>query len=126
MAMETATGWRLPKTKEDWRLTFHMFTLVVTPVLLLIGISGQTWEFWSGLGLGLIDSLLAFVLTPDGIRKVLYAIGGVVTAVAGFLHYGDPVFVTALVAAIATALSSFIASFYTASSVASQVPSPIE
>lgn len=122
MAVELEPGFKPIKTKEDVRLAVHSVILAVAPVLILIGVDQLQWEFWTGVALGILDALLAFVLSPDGVRKFLYAASGIITGVMAWLHWGDPEFVTALIAAISTAFGSLVAAFYTPSSVATQLP----
>lgn len=112
-------GFHPLKTKEDYRLFFHTLALVFAPIAILLGYATDTsWSFWSGLVLGLVDALFSLVLTPDSIRKVLYALSALVTAVMIFLNLGDPQQLTLLIGAISSALGSVIAVFYTNGSTA--------
>lgn len=123
MAAEVEPGFRPIKTKEDVRLLFHTLALVLGPVFIIGGFTTETgWTYWTGLVLAFIDALLSLVLTPDGLRKVLYALSALVVAILGVLNLGDPAFTSALAAAIVGAISSVIAVFYTPASVATQLP----
>lgn len=122
MATETEVGFKPLKTREDWRLFFHSLALALAPVFIVAGFATDvSWAYWSGLVLALVDAVFSFVMSADGVRRVLYALSGLVVAIAIVLNLGDPTFITSLVGAIVGALSSVIAVFYTPSSVAGQV-----
>lgn len=112
------SGFKPLKTKEDFRLAFHALVLALIPVLVvLFGVTENDIVIWSVPILAAVDALLSFVNTQDGIRKVVYAVGGLaqtVLLVVGHMNESD---VTLKVGALVTFLTALVAVFYTPNSV---------
>lgn len=118
------SGFRPLKTKEDFRLAFHALVLALVPVLVvLFGVTENSIAIWTVPVLAAVDALLSFVNSQDGIRKVIYAVGGLaqtVLLVWGHVSESDA---TLRVGALVTFLVALVAVFYTPNSVvANPVP----
>lgn len=121
---QVESGFRPLKTKEDYRLAFHALVLAVVPVLVaLFGITENALVIWTVPILAAVDAILSFANSSDGVRKVIYAFGGLaqtILLVVGHMAESDA---TLKVGALVTFLVAAVAVFYTPNSVvANPVP----
>lgn len=114
------SGFRPLKTKEDWRLFFHAAVAALVPLLVVLwGVSEQGVLGYTAAGLAAADAVLSFTNTSDGVRRVIYAIGGVAQTVLLAVGNWAESDVTLKVGAVVTFLTALVAIFYTPNSAVS-------
>lgn len=121
---QVESGFRPLKTKEDLRLAFHALVLALVPVLVaLFGVTENSVVIWSVPILAAVDAVLSFANSSDGVRKVIYAVGGLAQTVLLVLGHMAESDVTLKVGALVTFLTALVAVFYTPNSVVAN-PTP--
>lgn len=114
---EVSGGFKPLKTKEDYRLALHALVAAGVPVLVLLGLgTGQSWVTWTAVGFAAIDPLFSFSNTYDGLRKVIYGLGGLAQVVLLGVGQWSESDVALKVGALVTFLTAVIAIFYTPNS----------
>lgn len=113
-----ASGFLPIKTLADFRLVFHAFVLAAVPLLVtLFGVGQSSVAGWAAVALAAADAILSFTNTADGIRELIYAIGGVAQTVLLAVGNWNASDVISKVGAVVTFLVALVAVFYTPNSV---------
>lgn len=105
-------GVRPLKTAADWRDFFHRLAPMATLVLVLVGLNQNVVALWVGVGLAALDAILSFTNSEDGVRRLVYGLGGVTqTVLLAVTALGEQL-VTAIIGLVVFVLTSYVASKY--------------